>query len=186
MANSDRPRGAVPVGHLDGSPYCAKLQTFNVDSSNGTAIFIGDFIMLQADGNVAPATAGNTQIVGVCQGVKVDRAVAATEHPGYLAASTAGSIRVEVGPDVIYQVQEDSVVSTLAATDRFANADFIAGAGSTTTGMSAHEIDSSSVTTSTAGLRLLKTVARSDNAIGANADWLVVINEHAFKTTSGV
>lgn len=186
MANADRPRGLVPVGTLDGSPYCSNNKTFPVDSSNGTAIFVGDIIMAETDGNVAPASAGNTQIIGVCTGIKVDRAVAATEHPGYLPASTAGNVRVETGPNVIYQIQEDSDTSTLAATDRWANANHIAGAGSTTTGVSAHELDSDTSTSGAAGLRILQLVQRADNAIGANADWLVVINEHAFKTTSGV
>lgn len=186
MANSDRPSGARPVGTISGSPWGGHVKKYPVDSSNGTAIFRGDFITLEADGNVTPAAAGGI-ILGVCTGVVIDRSVAATEHPGYLPASTAGNILVAVGPDILYEVQEDSVGSNLAATDVGTNIDLIAGAGSTTTGVSAHELDSSTATAAgTAQLRVVKLVEREDNAVGANAKWLVRVFESHWTTTNGV
>lgn len=183
MANADRPSGARPVGTLDGSPYNAAVRSYSVDSSNATAIFRGDFITLEDDGNVAPAAAGGL-ILGVCVGIKPDRATAATEHPGYLPASTAGTIFVEVGRDVVYEIQDDGVGGTPVATLVGSNADIVAGSGSTTTGISAHELDLSDLiakdaSAASAQLRVIDYVRREDNDVTAiNAKWLVIINEH--------
>lgn len=183
MANVDSPFGFKPVGTLDGSAWDATIEKLPVDSSNATAIFINDMIMREADGNVAPATAGNTQLLGSMVGKDVDPDALTTLH---LAATTAGSIYVVTGPNTIYEVQEDSDASNLALTDVGANADLIAGSGSTDTALSGHELDSSSVVGTTAQFRILGLVDRADNEVGANAKWLVVINEHAYKTTAGV
>ena len=189
MSNTDRPRGAIPVGTLSGSPVSGTIRRYPVDSSNATAIFRGDFVKLEADGNVAPAAAGDV-LLGVALGPVVDRAIPATEHPGYLPATTAGYVRVAVGPDILYEVQEDSVGGDMTAAMVGANGNIAAGAGSTTTGVSGHELDSSDVTTNngsaaTAQLRVVALVDREDNAVGTNAKWLVRINEHHFGS-SGV
>jgi hypothetical protein len=180
MANVDRPRGAILVGTLSGAPATGKIRAFSVDASNGTAIFPGDFVKLEDDGNVAPAAATNA-ILGVCTGVKVDRSVAATEHPGYLPASTAGTVFVCVDKDAIYEIQEDgNATAAVVGT----NADIVAGTGSTTTGMSAHELDSSDATANDASaasaqLRIIGYPDREDNDITAtNAKFYVIINEH--------
>jgi hypothetical protein len=98
----------------------------------------------------------------------------------YLPASTAGNIMVCDDPWMVYEVQEDSDGGDLAHTNIGNNCDLIAGSGSATTGISAHEIDSSDAKTGIAQLRLLRISPRDDNAIGTNADWHVIINEHAF------
>ena len=175
MANIDSPRGARPVKRLDGGSAVV-TNKYVVDASNGTAIFIGDFIKLENDGNVAPAAAGGN-ILGVCVGV-LDDYDNLTRR--YLPASTAGNILVCDDPWMIYEVQEDSVGGDLAHTNIGNNCDLVAGSGSTTTGISAHEIDASDAKTGIAQLRLLRISPRDDNAIGTNADWHVVINEHAF------
>ena len=189
MANVDRPSGLRPIGSLDGSPYNGPVRHRPVDSSNGTAIFVGDAVILEDDGNVAPASAGGN-ILGVCVGVVVDRAVAATEHPGYLPASTAGTILVVEGPDVLFEIQEDDVDGTaLTRAAIGSNADILATAGSTTTGVSAHELDRSTITDdspATATLRIIELVDRDDNEVGDYAKWIVRINEHMHRETTGL
>jgi len=185
MANEDKPHGFRPIRMTNGLPYCGQGESYSVDASNGTAIFVGDVIMAEADGNVAPATAGSAQVIGVCVGVKVDRSTGATEHPGYLPASTAGTIQVEGGPDVVFEAQEDSVSSDLALIDVFSGVDHVAGAGSTTTGVSAHEIDSDSTTTS-GTFRVLRLYSAPDNEVGTNARWEVVLTEHTFNAATAV
>lgn len=184
MANADRPSGLRPVTTISGGPWMGHVRSFPVDSSNGTAIYRGDAIKLEDDGNVAPATAGDL-LLGVCVGVEVDRTVAATEHPGYLPASTAGTVMVAVGPDVIYEIQEDSVGGAMVATNVGSNGDIAVTAGSTVTGNSKMELDSSDViskdsSAATAQLLVLGLVDRPDNAIGTEAKWLVRINESVF------
>jgi len=184
MANIDRPNGLRPIRMLDGSPYNAQVMTWPVDVSNATAIFKGDLIVLEDDGNVAPSGAGGA-VLGVCVGVEVDRDEAKTEYPGYLAATTAGNILVELGRNVVFEIQEDSTGGAMVATNVGTNGDVTAGAGSTTTGRSAYELDSSDViandaSAATAQLRVLKLSSRADNEIGVNAKWEVIINEHQF------
>ncbi len=177
MANVDRPRGARPV-NKDGSPYNGSLRKMQVDSGNATAIFRGDFVVQEADGNIAPATAGATnKIVGVAVSPVVDRSVAATEHPGYIPATTAGYVMVAPAESCYFQIQEDGVTSQLAATERGARINFIAGAGSTTTGISAHELDSNTVgQDATFQLSLIEKIEAEDNEYGAWAEWIVKVN----------
>src|SRR5688500_14465039 len=42
MANTDRPYGLRPVGHLNGAPWNGKVSTYYVPASDATAIYVGD------------------------------------------------------------------------------------------------------------------------------------------------
>jgi hypothetical protein len=173
----------LPYRHLDGSTQIP-VNPYGVDASNATAIFLNDFMIAEADGYVAPYTGtGGGNLLGVCAGVQGGYSDLSTR---YLAASTAGTVDVVDDPDVIFICQEDDAGTALTVAARGANCDVLATAGSTTTGVSAHEIDRSSVTSATAQLRLMSLVNRDDNAYGDSADWEVVINEHAYKATAGI
>jgi hypothetical protein len=115
----------------------------------------------------------------------VDRAVAATEHPGYLPGSTAGTVYVCSDPNTLYEVQEDNVSADLALTAIGSNCNHVAGVGSTTTGRSAHVLDSDSTGT-TGGFRVIGLVAREDNAVGTAAKWIVKMNENTFAEVTGI
>lgn len=190
MANSNTPFGLRPVGTVSGGEWTGAVQKFAVDSSNAAAIYIGDAVILEDDGNCARAAAGSA-LLGVVVGVVVDNAVAATVHPGYLPASTAGNILVSVGPDVIYEIQEDSVGGAMVATNVGTNGDLVATAGSTTSGVSAMTLDSSDViandaTPASAQLRVWALSPKVGNAVGTYAKWLVRINESQVTTTTGL
>lgn len=86
----------------------------------------------------------------------------------------------------MYEIQDDSDGGALTAASVGLNADIVVGTGSTTTGTSAMELDSSTVNTTSAQLRILGLSHRADNEIAANAKWLVMINEHELKSTTGV
>lgn len=181
--------GLVPVGTLSGAPYQAAIRTYPVDASNDTAIFIGDVVAIEADGNVTPAAAAESLVsVGVCVGVVVDRTVAQTEHPGFLPATTAGNVLVAQGRDILYMIEEDGTGNTVTATEGYANFEIVPGTGSTTTGRSGTVIDSSSAAT-TAALPL-KGWGLADfpgNAVGTASGsdgatkWLVTLNESIFQ-----
>lgn len=190
MANVDRPNGLRPIGTLNGSPMNAAIREYSVDSSNATAIFPGDAMILEDDGNVAPYTGSSGgNLLGVCVGVVVNRDVAATEHPGYLPASTAGTVKVSVGPYILYEIQEDDGGTALTAAAAGSNADVLATAGSTTTGKSRHELDRSTITDGSPGaaqLRLIAYVDQEDNEAGDWAKWIVMINEDVHRSTTGL
>ena len=177
MANLDAPSGARPLNR-DGSPFNSSTRDMTVDASNSVAIFNGDLVAQEADGNVVAATGGATEvIIGTCVGVVVDRAVSATENVGYLPALTAGTIRVANAESCYFAMQEDGVTSQLTAADRGARINMINGGGSTTTGRSGMELDSDSVgQDATYQLQLVDLVNKVDNAYGAHAEWIVKVN----------
>ena len=183
MANTDRPRGAYPTRNIGGGDSFATNE-YSVDASNSTAIFPGDFVVLETDGNVAPAAAGTgVELLGVCAGVVGRYDDLSTR---YLPASTAGTISVYDNPYTLFSVQEDDSGTALTAAARGSNVAIIAGAGSTSTSTSRHELNQDSTTASTEQLRLMRLLPVEDNAYGDNADWEVMINEHEYKEAAGV
>ena len=182
MANVDRPNGATPVRHVMGADVTANA--YNVDASNGTAIFPGDFMIREADGNVAPYTGtGGGNLIGVCAGIDGDFADLSRS---YLPVSTAGVVWIYDDPYLTFRCQTDDVDgSALTAAAEGANCDVEATAGSTTSQRSRHEIDRSTVNTTTAQLRLLRLYPIEGNAYGASDEWEVSINEHTLKSTTG-
>lgn len=193
MANADTPRGLWPVRYFSGAPYNGAARLYYVPSSDGTAIFLGDAVKLagsaDADGvpSVAQAGAGDT-IMGVVVGVHPSLGAGADGRDSntYRAASTERYVWVADDPALLFSCQEDSDGGALAATNVGNNCDLVVGTGSTATGYSAMEIDSSSAGTSTAQVRIVELMRTPDNEIGTNAVWLVRIVEHRNATATGV
>lgn len=198
MANADKPNGFRAVGTLSGSPWQASLQLYECDSS-ASNIFPGDLVKLEADGKIDVAAAGDVELIGVCVGVpvhlpsKVDGKFdhfLGTEHPDlykkFHESGSSGNVLVAVGPDVLYEAQEDDGGSALALTDIGANVDILATSGDTTTGNSQQELDRSTVATTAAQMRIVRFVDRVDNEIGDWARWIVRINENHFTKLAGV
>lgn len=190
MANVDRANGARPIRYLSGAPWNGKTRRYYVPSTDGTAIYVGDFVKsagsADADGvpTVAQAAAGNT-LLGVVVGIEPNPTNLSAV---YRAASTAAYVYVCDDPNVVYEIQEDSVGGAMTATNVGNNGDIVVGSGNTSNGVSGMQLDSSDVistTTGSAQLRVLRLASRVDNAIGNYAKWEVVINEHEWKSTTG-
>ena len=208
MANVDAPFGLRPVRHLDGRSWNGSTRMYLCPSGDGTAVFVGDAVIsggsagaagtvvngIDVEGmqTVVQAAATNTLIVGVVVGFLPDPDNLMRKHR---AASTNRIALVCDDPTVVYEIQEDSVTNTIVAADIGENADLIVGTGNATTGISAMELDSGDHKTGTAQLRILGLVKRPDNNIGdnatsasstyVNAKFEVLINEHAYKSTTG-
>jgi hypothetical protein len=181
MANTNAPMGLTPVRAGNGAPWGANLRRYYVPATDSNNMFIGDPVIIagSADADGVPtatiATAGATnRITGVIVGYTPSPTILANR---YRLASTAEYILVAEGPDLVYEVQEDAVGGALAATDVGLNADLVAGSGSTSTGLSGWQLDTSTKGTgATLQVRILGFVQRADNEIGANAKVLVRIN----------
>lgn len=152
MANTDRPHGFAPYGPL------VRIRPYSVDSSETTAIFKNDVVEAQNDGNVNPASAGDVAIMGV--------------STSYSAASTAGTIMVADDTDQLFEAQDDAA-ATPTQTYIFNHMDHIAGAGSTKTLISGHELSGGSLSASNGTFTILDLVNRADNAWGDNCDMVV-------------
>lgn len=194
MANSNAPTGLRPVRYRSGAPYNGACNTYSVPASDGTALFVGDPVIIggSADANGVPTilratAAGGSYISGVVVGFEPLRTDLTVLHR---AASTLRNVYVADDPALIFEVQEDALPSTpLAVADVGLNADLIATqAGSTTTGKSGWQLDTSTkATTNTLQLRIEGFVQREDNEVGvANAKVLVSINLHQSRNLTGV
>lgn len=187
MANVDAPRGLKPVRYASGAPYNGAFNRYYVPATDSTAIFIGDPVTLAGSADAdGVATVAQSAAAGVIAGVVVGVEAETADSLKYRAASTARYVYVADDPNLLFSIQEDSVGGALAATDVGNNADIVVGSGDTNTGMSGVELDSSDKKTATAQLRIVGLDPRPDNEIGANADWLVRIVEHAALTAAGV
>lgn len=190
MANLDRVNGFRPVKHKTGAPYNGQTSLYFIPSSDSTAVFVGDMVKLagsaSTDGypTVAQAAAGDA-IIGCVTGFVVDPTNLNT--PQYRAASTNRYVRVADARDLIFECQADDVGSTIAAADVGLNAELTVAAGSTTTGASGMELDSSTkATTATLALKIVGVVNRPDNELGsANQKVLVTINKHQLGDHTG-
>lgn len=191
MPNTSAPFGLRPVRMVDGSPYNASLVMCFVPASDGTALYIGDPVVFagtaSSDGypTITIATAaGGAYVSGVVVGF-IPNPSFTTLHR---AASTARYVLVEVGERVVYEIQEDAVGGALAITAVQGNADLVAGSGSTVTGLSGWQLDSSTAnTTNTLQLRVQGFVNAVDNDIGsAYARVLVTLNLTSNRNLTGV
>ena len=94
-------------------------------------------------------------------------------------------------PDQMFVVQQDSVASSLSGANINENANLVFGSGSTTTGLSGVEIDSSSATsTATLQVRIVAGYETPSNTIstaaaGNNSVFVVKINNHQLGSSTG-
>lgn len=199
MANPNTPRGLVPYKYASGAPYNGSANIYYVPSTYATALYLGDPVAATgaSDANGIPvvgiATAGGGAyalgaFVGIVDGG--NPVIPVTQGlPIYHPASTSQYILVADDPNLLYWIQEDSVGGSIAmASAGMKNADLIAGAGSTATGCSGWQLDSSTVaTTNTLQLRLMGGLQEADNTMAsANAKWLVRLNLSAITNLTGV
>lgn len=159
MPNVDTPFGLRPIKHKSGAPYNGAFNSYFVPASYATALFIGDPVVKTGTSNTArvsapaagefaigtlpevnKAAAGdNNAITGVIVGFAPDPDGLGRIHN---PASTARVVYVCDDPDVVFEIQADGAI---AAAQVGLNAVLIyTNAGSTTTGMSGAELDTTS------------------------------------------
>jgi len=196
MANVDRQCGFTPVRHLNGMPWNGKARMYSVPVGNAAAIFVGD----------AVASTGSADSTGKYPGIVIAATTAAVRgvvigfsdqpyvnfdtsnlYRNYCPATTAMYALVVDDPDVIFEVQEDNVGNDMDADMVGLSADFIVGSGSTTTGKSAMELDSSSTAAAPGGpCRILGVSNKEDNALGTYCKWDILFTEHELRQTADV
>lgn len=150
MANPDRPQGFRPLGPVEKS----------ISMVAGSEVYPGDFVALAADGAVDPAAAG-----AVIFGLALNHAEAGED------------VSVVADADQLYVGQADETEID-AQTDVGNLCDIVATAGDATYDASRQEIDSSTIGTGSGGQLVIMGIrTRPDNALGAQADVIVRINE---------
>ena len=183
MANVDKPFGLRPIGNLSATGAQKQYGYLIADNQSG-AIYQGDLVTVYDGYLVKFAPATHTAAVGVFNGCNyIDPTTGKPTWKNYYPGSvniTQGEITADVldDPNQLFIVQVDESV---AQTDIGKNADVVGTGGSTTTGVSSMELDSSTIA-KTAALNL-KIVGLWDvpgNEFGPNAVVVVKINEHLY------
>lgn len=202
MANANSPLGLRPIND-NGTNWTGQGRMVAFKSDYNANVFLGDPLVPTgaADGNGVPyvqiATAGATNTVlggfiGVCNGPAFGASAAAPitfDTPVYRQALTTSYGFVCDDPNQLYAIQEDSDGGAISMTHGgFTNGNLISGTGSTATGFSGWQLDSSTVdgnANATYQLRLLGLLRGPDNASGEYAKWVVRINLPALWAAAG-
>lgn len=189
MANVVRTNGFRPVKHLDGSPYNGQVNKYAVTAGDNTAIFVGDLVKLAgtADADGVPAVAALA-----ANGVTIGPVVWVEPNPdnlmqNYRVASTLRYVYVADAADLVCETQEDAVGGALSIADIGLNCNVTTGSGSTVTGQSVMQADTSTKdTVNTLPLRIMSFSQAVDNEVGnANAKILVSFNTHQYNAGTG-
>ena len=198
MANVDSPFGLRPIRHKSGAPYNGAARPYYIDVGYGTALFIGDPVIRVAGGSnaaavkvpgagsfaigtlpsVEKAAAGDTnRITGVIVGfaplptnLDLKHNTASTERVAYVCDD----------PDIVFEIQADGAIPAASVG---LNAVLIyTHSGSTTTGLSGVELDTTSdvpAADASNQLVILRAVNREDNDTTLSfAKVEVMINQH--------
>ena len=204
MANLNTPFGIRPIND-NGTPWSGQGRMVCFLASYASNVFLGDPLVPTGatDGFGVPvvqlATAGATNtilggFVGLTNGPANGAGGAAftvtRDLPVYRQASVLAYGLVCDDPNQLYAVQEDSNGGAISiANAGIANGNLVAGGGgSTVTGFSSWQLQSSSVTgagNATYQVKILSLLRGPDNAIGVNAKWVVRLNLPALWAAAG-
>ena len=188
MANKDAAFGFRPTRSLVGGEL--RTEEYAIAANHGTSIFTGQVVEAVAGGGIEQAAAGDTQQLGVFTGVFfTDPSTSKPTFKAFYPASTNASdikATVHVDPFTVFEAQHDGTGTAAMNNSAF---DFVGTSGSTITGQSTSEIDTSTSGTS-GGFKQIGISTDPDNSDtgSANANAYVVFNtgEHVFKLTTGV
>lgn len=187
MANSDTPFGLIPRRYVSGAPYNGAANKYYIPATDtDAAVYVGSLVKLTggADADGIPVVTGNVASGNPVVGVVVAVVPTTADSLTYRANSTARYVMVADDPNLLFEVQEDSDGGALAATAAGATCMLVGfTSGSTVTGRSSIELDSSNVSETSDtddDVRIIQLVQRPDNAVGANAKWLVRLNVHQY------
>jgi hypothetical protein len=187
MANLDAPFGLSPIGKIGGGTDPA-MNSYTAFANYATIISQGDVVKIdEAEGDVQLFAANGggtdaTNAIGVFWGSSFTDSNGKPTFKNTRPASQLAEVFVYDDPYQMFEVQGDSVGGNSAVTDISKTADMIVAAGSTITGVSNTELDTSDIGTG-ANLRIVgfsKKEGRGEVG-AAHTVYNVLINEHKYK-----
>jgi hypothetical protein len=183
MANTNSPYGFIPLRHMSGN--APRANKYTIASGLAENIFSGDLCILDANGQVTPHTATETNNIGVFAGVSYTASDGSFVFSRYFPTGTSATgliAYVYDDPYIVYRVQS---AGTPAQTNVGNCADVVAGAGSTTTGQSGFSLNGT-MGASTATCKIIGLWEDPANSFAQYAQLEVLINEHLLKATAGI
>lgn len=200
MANVNAPSGLSPVAYMDGSSWSMMGRAYFIPSTDTNAYAIGDPMAAVRNSDtfgtmaatLATAGSGNA-ILGALMAIGINRTgpwvdprnlstiiAPATKTVGYYAL-------IADDPSILFEIQEGGSGTALAATTG-AGMNVNLKSGTNNGFLSGWTFDNATTGTgSTIQLKLIGLAQRTDNTFGANAKWLVRINNHFYSAgTAGI
>jgi hypothetical protein len=186
MANTDKAFGLRPLGNLSATG-AQKQYGYEIADSQAGAIYQGDLVTIVNGYVVKFAPATHAAALGVFNGCfYIDPTTGKPTWKNYYPGSvniTEGEIVADVldDPSQLFIIQADEDIEKA---DIGKNADVIGTGGSTTTGVSSMELDSSTIAdTAALNLKIVGLWNVPGNAFGDFAVVVVKINEHLYGST---
>jgi hypothetical protein len=160
------PYGLIPINLIGGQVFAGATRSIPIGSGEATAIFFGDVVNLNSDGNITKvATTDSGSTVGVFLGCNyVDPTFGLTfrqYYPGGLTNSTIVAY-VQDDPDALFKAAVcdtgTTTISYLNRTDVNRNAALVQNTGNTQNGNSRVAINDATNTTTTLPVRIIDVV----------------------------
>ena len=192
MANQQGNFGFRPV-LMQGSAYNGQGQQQMTIASNETnSIFMGDPVVLNANGSISRGSSAGAELVGVFNGCfytdpTSQKPTFSNHYPGAIVADDIVA-NVITDPDVVFEVKCDDSNAGRAQVGSTCNIATYA-AGSTKSGISGVAIDGSTFGTNSGSnfaVYDLSTDPDNSDYTAANANILVRINKHQYRDTTGI
>ena len=187
MANIDKAFGLRPIGNLSATG-AQKQYGYQIADNQGGTIFQGDLVVLTGGFISRFLPASHTAAVGVFNGCSyidptTGKPTFKNFYPGSINVAAGQVINADVldDPNQLFLVQCDA---GFVAADVGKNADVIGTGGSTTSGISTMELNSSTLAVTAAlNLKVVGLYNDVNNEFGTNAVVVVKINEHVYGST---
>ena len=189
MANQDAAFGLKPIGKIGQNRDAQGLSEYSIVANSATTIYFQDPVKAINSGTIDVAAAGDV-LLGSLNGVfYTDPNTKKPTFANHYEQVNSADIVAFVSDDPYerFEIQSDNSGAS-AQTDVFMNYDILYTAGNEANYVSKVELDDSSLTSASAQLRVVgvsKNIENDDLA-SANVNFVVMINEHFLKQTTGI
>ena len=189
MANKDAAFGLRPIGKVGQNRDNQGLSEYSISANDTTSIYFQDPVKATAAGTIDQGAAGGN-ILGSLTGVfYTDPNTSKPTWSNHYAQVNAADIVAFVADDPYerFEIQSNNTAAS-AQTDVFMNADIELTAGDSANYVSKAELNDSTLSTNSAQLRVIGVSKDIDNdeLASANVNFVVMINEHNSKVTTGI
>ena len=193
----EAPYGLLPINLIGGQVFAGSTRQIPIAVNSATAIFYGDVVKLNSDGNLDKDTGTSAATpVGVFLGCTyVDPTFGLTFRQYYPGTTNINGITAYVldDPDALFKVAVVSSGTTMSFMNRTSvgnNAVLVQNSGQTSTGNSRVAVSSTTATTSTWPVRVIDVIpdtARAGNP-GSYTEVIVKWNQgmHQYLNPTGV
>lgn len=183
MANTDTPRGLVPLRYRSGGPYNGATNLYCIPATDSTVAYVGAVVKPagSADATGVMTVTANVSTGNAVLGPIVAVRAVTRDSTIHREASTLRYVFVADDPNLEFVCQDDAAAA-LAATNVGMVADLTNfTSGTASTGLSQTEISAATATASgdgTEDVQLVGLYQVPGNDFGANAKWVVRLNNH--------